>query len=274
MTPTDDGHPAPEETYSRFNQQKACRYGQMLYNVNDVYIGRSLDLYGEFSEGEADLLRQIVKPGDVVFDVGANIGTHTLFLSQLVGDQGAVLAFEPQRIVFQTLCANMALNSIVNVHCFHAAVGNAAGSILVPQPDYNQRNNFGGLELGSYRAGERVSLMTIDALKVGKCNLIKIDVEGMECAVLQGASETLTHHKPVLYVENDRPRHSAELVRSLHDFGYTMYWHRPPLYNPQNFFGNPTNVFGNLVSTNMMCIHRDVAHHPIGFDKVDVEGLA
>ncbi|TFG83046.1 MAG: FkbM family methyltransferase, partial [Chromatiales bacterium] len=55
-------------------------------------------------------------------DIGANIGTHTLALARLVGQQGLVFAFEPQRIVFQTLCANMALNSLDNVHCINSAV--------------------------------------------------------------------------------------------------------------------------------------------------------
>ena len=53
-----------------------------------------------------------IQPGDVVIEVGANIGPHTVFLAQHVGPQGLVLAFEPQRILFQTLCANLALNSI------------------------------------------------------------------------------------------------------------------------------------------------------------------
>ncbi len=71
--------------FTVFNRQKACRYGQMLYNLNDQYIGRSLDLYGEFSEGEVDLFRQIVKPGQIVVEVGANLGAHTVFLARQVG---------------------------------------------------------------------------------------------------------------------------------------------------------------------------------------------
>ena len=75
-----------------FNRLKVCRYGQMLFNVNDRYIGRSLDLYGEYSEGEVALFRQIVWPGDVVVDVGAHVGAHTLFFARQVGPAGRVLA--------------------------------------------------------------------------------------------------------------------------------------------------------------------------------------
>src|SRR3954465_1933985 len=89
------------------------RHGQMLVNRHDVYIGRSLELYGEWSEGEIDLFRQVLRPGMVVADAGANIGTHTVARAQMVAPNGVVYAFEPQRIVFQTLAANVALNSLV-----------------------------------------------------------------------------------------------------------------------------------------------------------------
>ena len=137
--------------FPQFNRLKQCRNGMMLYNVHDIYIGRSLDEYGEFSEGEADLFRRLVRPGQLVVEVGANIGAHTLLLAQLAGCGGNVLAFEPQRILHQTLCANLALNSITNVHCFHAAVGGASGQIVVPALDYSQDCNFGGLELGRHQ---------------------------------------------------------------------------------------------------------------------------
>ena len=97
-----------------FNRLKACRHGWMLYNVNDIYIGRSLDLYGEYSEGEIALFRQFLRPGDVVVEIGAHIGTHTVFFAKTVGPTGVVFAFEPQRVVHQTLCANIALNSLSN----------------------------------------------------------------------------------------------------------------------------------------------------------------
>src|SRR5437773_2697778 len=94
--------------FPQFNRLKQCRHGMMLYNINDVYIGRSLDQYGEFSEGELDLFQQFVKPGQLILEVGANIGAHTVWLAQAVGSTGTVLAFEPQRIVYQALCANLA----------------------------------------------------------------------------------------------------------------------------------------------------------------------
>ena len=122
--------------FPQFNKQSECRYGRMLFNRNDVYIGRSLDVYGEFSEGEVELFRQIVEEGSFVVEVGANIGVHTLFFARQVGLTGVVVAFEPQRIVFQTLCANMAINSVTNVQCHQKAVGAELGEMRVPALDY------------------------------------------------------------------------------------------------------------------------------------------
>ena len=67
---------------------KATRYGLMLYHPKDAYIGRSFDLYGEFSEGEVGLFRQLLQPGAVVLDIGANIGAHTLYFAAAVGPAG------------------------------------------------------------------------------------------------------------------------------------------------------------------------------------------
>jgi len=82
------------------NRLKSCRHGDMIFNVHDQHIGRSLDLYGEWAESELELLALFIKPGDVVVDVGANIGTHAVFFAQRAGATGLVYAFEPQRIIY------------------------------------------------------------------------------------------------------------------------------------------------------------------------------
>ena len=134
---------------------KKCRHGLMMYNVNDSFIGRSLDLYGEWCEAEAEILGQVVKAGDVALDVGANIGTHTVFLAKAVGDKGLVAAFEPQRLVFQTLCGNVALNGLTNVTCMLAAVGKERGQVRIPTLDPRAALNFGAVQAGG--AGARPS---------------------------------------------------------------------------------------------------------------------
>jgi FkbM family methyltransferase len=257
-------------TVETINRQKACRHGQMLYNIHDQFIGRSLDLYGEYCESEIELFRQVVKPDTVVVEVGANIGAHTVFLARQVMPSGVVVAFEPQRVVFQTLCANLAINSIRNVFAFQQAVGTTAGSIVVPSLDYTRENNFGGLALGSYKSGERVPLARLDDLTLPACHFLKIDVEGMEQEVLEGAVNLIDRFKPVMYVENDRPDKATSLVRYIDSLSYKMYWHQPFYFSPKNFFGNLHNVFPNIVALNMLCIHESIAQNLTGLEPVTV----
>jgi FkbM family methyltransferase len=257
-TATDAQRPDPTAIHaSSFNRLYTCRHGVMLINKNDVYIGRSFEHYGEFSEGELELFETFVRTDDTVVEAGANIGAHTVRLAQLVGPAGRVHAFEPQRVVFQSLCANVALNGLANVFSHHAAVGREPGQLIVPALDYGNENNFGGLGLGGYSHGEPVAVETIDGLQLSSCSFIKIDVEGMEQEVLHGARETIGQYRPVLYVENDRAEHSAALIKLIMGLGYRLYWHLPRMFRADNYYENSANIFGEIVSVNMVCVDED-----------------
>ena len=96
------------------------RRGRFYVNLFDEFIGKSLRRYGEWAESELELLERYIKPGDVIVDIGANIGTHTVAFAQLVGPRGLVIAFEPQARIFQLLCANVVANDLGNVQTFCA----------------------------------------------------------------------------------------------------------------------------------------------------------
>jgi FkbM family methyltransferase len=226
----------------------------MLFNRHDRYIGRSLDLYGEFSEQEVELFATFLRAGALVVEAGANLGAHTLALSKLVGAEGVVIAFEPQRLVFHQLCANLALNSITNVFAYQKALGAAEGTLLVPQIDPGSEANWGGLSLGTWESGEPVPVVWLDGMRFPRLDLIKADVEGMEEQVLAGAAETITSHRPVLYLEDDRPEQSESLRARVRGLGYKIYDHTPALFNPDNFAKNPENIFPGIVSANLLCV--------------------
>lgn len=264
MTQSGSGIPVP------FNRLKDCRHGRMLYNAHDTHIGRCLDLYGEWSEEEIGILRQVLRPGDMVIEAGANIGAHTIPLAKIVGPAGGVCAFEPQRLTFQTLCANAALNSLTNIHCYQAALADKPGSLVIPIADPYADQNFGHVEIRGHARGEATAILTIDSLPLRACRVIKLDVEGMELPALIGASETIKKFSPILYVENDRPDREKELIRLIDSFGYTMFWHRPLLFNQHNYFKNPDNVFGSTGSINMLCVPRAASHSITGLNRVEV----
>lgn len=234
---------------------RRCRHGVMLYNTNDLYCGTMLDRYGEFSEGETDLFRQLLQPGMTAVEVGANMGAHTLSIAQFVGPQGRVLAFEPQRGMFQILCANLALNGLEQVEPHWAAAGSAPGHITVPRLDGRAKQNFGGLAIGgAHQQGDKVRLVTLDSFDLPACHVLKIDVEGMEAEVVRGAEATIRRHAPVIYAENDRPDKSPGLITLLQSLGYRCYWHMPPYVRVPNYRGAEDNAFPGIVSINMLCI--------------------
>ena len=235
---------------------KRCRHGPMLYNATDPHIGRSLELYGEYSELESALFTLVLQPGMVAIDAGANIGCFTVIMAQKVGPNGLIVVIEAQRSIFQTLCANVALNGLANVQTIHAAAGAEAGSIIVPRINYFEDGYYGDVELGGYDEGEPVPVAVLDELPLTACHLIKIDVEGMEGAVVEGAKETIGKFRPVLYLENDRKEKSKALVEQLMALDYRLFLHRPPLFNPGNFFANTEDVFKGMGSFNLICIPK------------------
>jgi FkbM family methyltransferase len=246
-----------------FNQLAATEHGYLLYNRNDIYIGRAIEKYGESSALEMAMFEELCAPGNAVIEVGANNGAHTVGFSRAVGPQGRVLAFEPQRLVFQTLCANVALNSLTNVDCYWAAVGAKEGVVTVPSVNPWHEANFGGVTLLDAKAGHPVPCFMLDRfMELPRVNLVKIDVEGMEADVLRGGAKLIAKFKPILYVENDRVEQSEGLMRLIASFGYRLFWHLPPLFNPNNYYGQEENLYGDIVSCNMLCLHRDANASP------------
>lgn len=114
------------------------RHGLMLANPQDFYIGQALMQFGEYSHAEWLLLEQIIHalpPGSLALEVGANCGAHTLPMAQALAQQGSTLmAFEPQPIVFQQMCANLALNSISNVLAYPSPVMTKASPCVLICP--------------------------------------------------------------------------------------------------------------------------------------------
>jgi FkbM family methyltransferase len=236
---------------------KRTRHGTLAYAKTDLYVGRSIDRYGEWSELSCGQLGAFLAPDDVVCDIGANIGAQTAFFAHCV-PRGAVYAFEPVRANYQLLMTNITLNEFANAVPLHGAVGAAPGRIRVPGIDLRVPANFGSIILDSAGSsdGEDVPLFALDALDLPRCALVKIDVEGMESEVLRGATATLERCKPVIFVENDRDDRSAALIAQLIDLAYDCYWLIAPYYNPQNYFGETENVFPGNIETNMVCVHR------------------
>jgi FkbM family methyltransferase len=182
--------------------------------------------------------REFVREGDVVFDIGANVGAHTLHLSAIVGAGGQVFAFEPTDYAFMKLRRNMGLNPHLadRISTHQILLGDGSASIpedgiyaswpLVDSPDKHPRH--GGRKL----AIEGARAMQLDAFfgehGIDRIDILKMDVDGNECQVLRGAVRTLRTFRPQMILElapynMGIGRDSLEeFLALLKDTGYTL----------------------------------------------------
>lgn len=153
-----------------------------------------LSVFGIYEEFEVGLLPREITPGDIVVDVGANIGYYSIIFSKLVGAQGKVYAFEPDPVNFSILKKNIELNKCTNVVLEQKALSNKTGKITL----YVSEENRGDHRI--YDSGDARKTVEIEAVRLDDylttraphgVNFIKMDVQGAEVAVLEGARDVL-----------------------------------------------------------------------------------
>jgi FkbM family methyltransferase len=259
-TDPSDYMPCPEG--GDFTELARCRRGPMLYNRNNGVIGASPRKHGEFSGDETALFADIVHRRRTVLDVGADLGVHTVDLSGLTGPSGVVHAFEPKRLMFQLLCANVALSSRSNVFPHQAAVGANRGKISMPSMD-PRRYIHGGPSISADHLSEAVPIITIDSPGLDDCRFIRLELNGMEIEALRGAVTTIEQFRPILCVGNNHQIGSAGVIDFPRQYGYRLFWHHSSIYTAANFRKDPKNIFGSKVLVSMICIPTDVRHSPL-----------
>jgi len=223
---------------------KHCRYGWMLYA--GPFIGKCFELYGQYSESEVSLMRQFLREGSTAIDVGANIGDLTIPIARAVGPSGRVYAIESNPENFNVLCANLALNSLKNTKPINAFVATSAGV------------DTGSSQWGKFAyVGDvwKPQFVALDSLELHGCDLIKVDVDGKELEVLRSGEMQIERHRPVLYFENDVRESSPELLEFVgNQLGYRLYWHPAPIFEENNFFGNPVNHWAPRIIVSLMVL--------------------
>jgi FkbM family methyltransferase len=182
------------------------RDGILFRTHLEDHVQRYLFWYGSYEPVELAIAQAVLQLGDVVLDIGANIGNYSLTAAKAVGTSGSIYSFEPSTATFLQLQENIRLNGLQTIHAIQAAVGNSPGlaTLYVSANDnigmtsLQPADNFSDVV-------EQVKLITIDDFvrKTGipQVSLIKIDIEGSELAALQGMLEVLTRHQPLLMVE-------------------------------------------------------------------------
>lgn len=231
------------------------RHGTFRVDARDRWVGRSLLAYGEYAEAELALLRRALPAGGTVVVAGAHLGALAVPLAQ---SAGRLLAFEPRAALAALLAENFAGNDLFNAIAYGAALGAEAGELIVPALPDTQLYNSGGVALTAIGAGDTVAVHRLDDLTLSRLDLLTADVEGMELDVLRGSEATLSRHRPILYLEADRPERTPALLDWLAARGWTAFWHAPPLFNPRNHAGRRDDVLRNngrpVLSFNLLCL--------------------
>lgn len=212
----------------------------VVYRLDDI-ISASLRLYGEYQQVELDVLLQFIDTNTVVYDIGSNIGYHA---SAFASRSNRVYCFEANPQHFKLLRMNLQEEPRCNL--FNVAVSNAEGKILVEEIDVTVIGNYGMARVGT-TTGTEVTMTTIDSLvssgKILPPGLIKIDVEGHEPGVFQGAEETIKKYLPLIYFEAQDSENIPEIYNMLTGLKYQLGWCVVRNYNPDNFNQNTDNQF-------------------------------
>ena len=189
-------------------------------------------IYFAFKDTAQDALFSLCKPGSIIIDIGTNIGYVLLNFARIVGSSGLVFGFEPNPLTYNRCLENISLNDFSNIKVLNTALGDVSreGILIVP---YNR--NRGEAYISSTKPpdhGIKVAITTLDRFVkenyITKIDLIKIDVEGYEFNVLNGAKETLKKYKPILFIEVDDELLQRQnifpnkLIEFISSFGYSI----------------------------------------------------
>ena len=230
----------------------ATNHGSMILNRNDFRmvdansgygVGHQLLNTSSFDAEEVNfalalltLRKKHFGAGVHAIDGGANIGVHTIEWAKHMHGWGKVTAFEAQEKIYYALAGNIAINNCLNATAHLAALGEACGEIKIPVPNYLAPASFGSLELKQNKTNEfigqsidytdaamqAVALKSIDSYALPRVDFIKIDVEGMEVDVLQGAEKTIARCQPVMLIEMIKTD-QAQVLDFLEKHGYKTF---------------------------------------------------
>lgn len=180
---------------------------------------------GMWKEPYTDKFEESIYESSVVYDIGAQVGWYTLLSSELVGQVGKVVAFEPLPSVLRYLTKHVEANHCTNVQIMEAAVSDRDGTATFFA---NVNVGLGSLSpiYGSKSTTKMVKTVKIDSIIKKKItpvpNFIKMDIEGGELAALKGAKSTLVEHGPAIFLETHGYDMCMDCCNLLTSFGYNL----------------------------------------------------
>ncbi len=203
---------------------------QALVPIDDL-VGRTMFFFGDLDPKVTWAMRRLVKPGDTILDIGANLGLMTLLMARLAGPMGRVHAFEPNPNVFSFLTKTTEANPDLAITCHPVALGPSDERLILSVPKGNKgaatlrpntsSDHFASIEVPVQRLTDFCATQQIDRI-----DFIKMDVEGFEAGVIAGGIDILQTTRPraILFEENRFASTATppESFRHLENLGYRI----------------------------------------------------
>ncbi len=249
--------------YIKFNKSKwVCTNvlgGLLIWvDLSDRYVSYGC-LHDNYEPNETAFVRNHVRAGMNVLDIGANIGWYTLLMQQIVGKDGLVISFEPRYDIYNYLCKTIVYNNILgNVRIHNLALADEMAKMYISY--HRHTDNPGGSYLSSVMSvdGDMISVPvhtdSLDSLYPDiNIDFIKVDVEGAEFLVFKGAMGLLKRCRPIIMSEihpEQLERVSGctpkEYINFMYKYGYSCYeiinGEAGKRLTDYNGDGNPINV--------------------------------
>lgn len=179
------------------------RFGDLFWLNKISYVDKCIIDYGLFEIESTNVVKKLVKPGDIILDIGANIGYYTVMMSKIVKEHGKIYAFEPTEYFRSVLNANIEVNKINNVEVFDVGLSNNNISLNI-----NIGESSATLHSPCKESTDNVELIKMTSLdefvmdhNLPKIDFIKIDIDGHEPLFFEGAWNTLEKFDPVILLE-------------------------------------------------------------------------
>ena len=188
-------------------------FGNKLF-LSKKGLALSISHYGTYEELESKIMEEKIEMGNIVVDVGANIGLHTLNMARIVGNTGQVFAFEPDPSNFEILKKNVKINNYKNIILEQKAVGDKHGRTTLYQSDHPGKHRiFPQTEQAKSQVQVKLTNLDnyFDSDMTDKINFIKIDVEGLEFSVLKGMKNILKNSKKIKILFEFMPENTIEV---------------------------------------------------------------